>query len=76
MGVTSSHRTAESDASARRRFVGALAGWATGFAVTLVGLAGKVFPTRYVEAARSRFYPGPVRRLRSEDIRKPGRWGG
>jgi hypothetical protein len=70
------HRTAEINVSARRRFVGTLAGLATGLGLALLGLAGRVLPTRYVEATRSRLYPGPVKRLRSEDIRKPGRWRG
>ena len=61
---------------ARRRFVGILVRIAAVVVVPASNLAGRVVPARYVEAIRSRFYPGPVKRLSLSDIRKPGRWGG
>ncbi len=39
-------------------------------------LASRLLPRRYTEALRSRLYPGPLKRLRHEEVRKQGKWAG
>jgi hypothetical protein len=63
-------------AVARRRFVGLLAGIAAALVVPAFGLAGRAIPARCVGAIRSGSYPIPFKRLRSNEVSKPGRWRG
>ncbi|MBN2290785.1 MAG: twin-arginine translocation signal domain-containing protein [Pirellulales bacterium] len=60
----------------RRRFMKFTGCAAVGLAVPVGWLAAQIAPTRCVEAVRSRLYPGPLKRLRDADIKRPGRWGG
>ena len=51
------------------------------FLTVTMGLAGWLFrrsmPTRYVQAIRTRVYPGPRRKpLSDSDIKRPGKWRG
>jgi hypothetical protein len=39
-------------------------------------MLGKSVPEHHVEAVRSRFYPGTVRRLKQEELLKPAQWAG
>lgn len=61
---------------ARRRFVKFIGSAVAGLAVPAGWLAKRVVPTRHVQVARKRLYPGPLKRLNHTDIKRPGRWAG
>jgi hypothetical protein len=61
---------------ARRRFMRFISGAVVAVAVPIGWLAARIVPTRYVQAVRSRRYPGPLKRLSEADVKRPGRWGG
>ena len=42
----------------------------------LLWLAECALPTRYTEAIRARFYPGPVKGLDVAKLNQPGKWVG
>ena len=39
-------------------------------------ILGRVVPARYVEAIRTRRFPGRLKEICDADIQRPGRWGG
>ncbi|NLS94558.1 MAG: hypothetical protein GXX96_20570 [Planctomycetaceae bacterium] len=61
-------------AVARRRFVAIVARGAAVLALPVLKLAVPV--ATCVQAIRGRTCSIPVMRLRADDVRKPGRWGG
>jgi hypothetical protein len=63
-------------ATSRRGLLASFARVAAAFAVPVACLAGRVIPTRYVQAIRSRRYPGPRKKLSRARITQPGRWKG
>lgn len=60
----------------RRSFLGTILTVMAFLTVPVLGVLGRLLPERYVEALRSRLYPGPVTELTEADLNEPGRWGG
>ncbi len=60
----------------RRRFLGLVGKVGAAAAASVVWLADRTLPVRYVEAIRAGFYPGPRRPLDESNITKPSRWEG
>lgn len=60
----------------RRTFLGLMLAAGAALAAPMLPLFRRILPARFVEAVRSRLYPGPVRPLDMAEIRKPGRWAG
>ena len=57
----------------RRQFFGVVAAAAT---AALGWTAHRVNPVRWVEAVRSRIYPGPIKPFNAADVRRPDPWAG
>ena len=61
----------------RRGFLGRIATLGGALSVPCAWLTGKASPRRIVEAVRARWYPGAVRPLDPDAIRKPtSKWRG
>lgn len=60
----------------RRPFIRLLVGLGVAWAAGLGGRPGRLVPDGCAEAARAARYPGPLKALSEEEMRKPGRWGG
>lgn len=58
----------------RRRFVGSVARAVAVLCIPATFVAQRV--PRYVQAVRSRVYPGPRKPLNRADIQRKGHWGG
>ena len=60
----------------RRRFLRLALRVGSAAAASIVWLADRTLPVRYVEAIRAGFYPGPRKSLDEASITKPSRWEG
>lgn len=63
-------------AMTRRQFGRLLGGAAGTIAAGAGGWLASLTPTRFVRALRGRCFPGRVRALDEERMRRPGRWSG
>ena len=60
----------------RRRFVRLVVGIGTAATASIVWVVARTVPLRYVEAIRTRFYPGPRKSLDEAGLSEPGYWEG
>ena len=60
----------------RRKFLKTVAGVAGLFAAPFLRVFERVAPARWVEAVRSRAYPGPLKEIEESAIAGPGKWKG
>jgi len=60
----------------RRTFLKMISGLGAALFVPASWLRERLAPARWVEAVRTRFYPGPTGPPDEAEISRPGRWAG